>query len=123
MIKKNIAPEKLCDGLPSEFTEYIKYVTKLKFEEEPDYKYIKGLFVNVLNREGFKNDLNFSWLTKEEEQNPYNLNKLKVYQNKKRKMSPQIKILKNIEDNIKKIKLSNTFTNRYSNNINRNEYN
>ena len=118
IIKKNIKPENLCKGLPSEFTEYIKYVTKLQFEEDPDYKYIKGLFMNVLNKLGFKNDLNFSWLTKVEENNSFNPNKLNIYQNKKRKMSPQVKILKNIEDNIKKKKLSNTFTNiNYSNNI------
>ena len=35
MIKKNIEPEKLCLGLPNEFCEYIKYVKKLQFEEEP----------------------------------------------------------------------------------------
>ena len=125
LIKKYIEPEKLCDGLPNEFIEYIKYTKNLKFEEEPNYKYIKGLFLNILNSLELKNDLNFSWLTKKEEQNSFSLNKLNAYQNKKRKMSPQLKILKNIEDSIKKKRLSNTFTNiKYSNNIiSRNENN
>ena len=107
MIKKFIDPEKLCQGLPNDFLEYIKYVTKLQFEEEPDYKYIKGLFMNVLNKIGFKNDLNFSWLTKKEEKYSLDLNILKVCKKKKRKISPQSKILKNIENNIKADNLNN----------------
>ena len=116
MIKKLIQPEKLCQGLPTEFTEYIKYVKKLQFEEEPDYKYIKGLFMNVLNKLGFKYDLNFTWLTKEDEKYSLNLNKLKIYEKNKRKISPQSRILKNIENNIK-IGEKNLGTNRSQNNI------
>ena len=37
-LKKSATPEKLCEGLPEEFLEYIKYVKKLLFEEDPDYK-------------------------------------------------------------------------------------
>ena len=116
MIKKNIEPEKLCLGLPNEFCEYIKYVKKLQFEEEPNYKYLKGLFLNFLNKNGIENDLNFSWLTKEDRKYP--LNSVKISINKKRKASPQVRILKNIENNLEKEKKIGQFNNNSSNSSN-----
>ena len=66
-IKKTIKPELLCKDLPSEFIEYIKYVKGLKFEEDPNYNMLKGLFINVLNRIQFNyNDFKFSWITQRE---------------------------------------------------------
>ena len=97
--KKSIEPEQLCLGLPNEFSEYIKYVRKLQFEENPDYKYLKGLFQIILNKFGFNNDLNFTWLTKEDK-SYFSSNNVKLYENKKRKMSPQMKILQTIKFNI-----------------------
>ena len=35
-IKKSITPEKLCEKLPNEFCQYIKYCRKLDFEQEPN---------------------------------------------------------------------------------------
>jgi serine/threonine protein kinase len=36
--------EKLCKGIPKCFTEYLEYCRSLKFDEEPDYTYIKNIF-------------------------------------------------------------------------------
>jgi hypothetical protein len=33
----------LCKGFPDEFQTYLKYARKLKFDEKPDYAYIKKL--------------------------------------------------------------------------------
>ena len=52
-------PEKLCEGLPGEFIDYIKYVKKLLFEEDPDYLYMKSFFISFLLRNELKNDLFF----------------------------------------------------------------
>ena len=47
-IKMSITPEKLCQGLPNEFSKYIDYCRKLDFEQEPDYNYLRNLFISVL---------------------------------------------------------------------------
>ena len=38
--------------------EYVKY---LKFEEKPDYSYLKNLFLSILHNMNMTNDLLFSW--------------------------------------------------------------
>ena len=39
-----VTTEKLCDKLPKSFEKYMDYCKKLKFEEKPDYNYLRGLF-------------------------------------------------------------------------------
>ncbi len=64
-LKREIKPEILCSFLPKEMTEYMEYVQRLGFEQEPDYKYLQKLFESILHRlnpnpEKFK----FSWIKK-----------------------------------------------------------
>ena len=61
-LKSSATPEQLCEGLPEEFLEYIKYAKKLLFEEDPDYLYMKSLFTSYLSRNELKNDLLFFWV-------------------------------------------------------------
>ena len=61
-IKKEITPENLCRGLPEEFSQYIRYVKGLMFEEQPNYKYLKELFLRIMVKMNYKYDSNFSWL-------------------------------------------------------------
>lgn len=42
-------------------TKYFRYVWGLRYEEEPDYAYLKRLFVKALRRRGMSNDSNFDW--------------------------------------------------------------
>jgi len=51
----------ICNGCPKEFEEYMKYCKNLKFAEEPDYQYLRGLFKDVFRREGFVDDERFDW--------------------------------------------------------------
>lgn len=60
-IKANISNEDLCKGLPIEFCKYMKYVKSLKFEEDPDYDYLRKLFFSILYKMKDTFDLNFSW--------------------------------------------------------------
>ena len=63
-LKKGIKLEKLCEGLPEEFKDYIKYCRKLEFEQEPNYNYLRNLFTLILIKDNQKNDLNFFWINK-----------------------------------------------------------
>jgi serine/threonine protein kinase len=66
--KKKIAtsPEKLCQNLPEEFINFLNYVRKLEFKQEPDYKFLKKLLQLCCQRvEGTKIDWRFAW------QNPH----------------------------------------------------
>ena len=40
----------LCDGIPKQFTKYMEYVRSLRFEERPEYIYLKSLFCNCLEK-------------------------------------------------------------------------
>ena len=113
LLKKTIEPESLCSDLPIEFCEYLKYVKSLKFEEEPNYKFLRELFINVLNKNNIKNDLIFSWLKYGQininnNNNDLNINEnnKRIY-NSKRRISPIMKIIKNIENNREKNKINN----------------
>jgi hypothetical protein len=56
--------ESLTRGLPEEFSLYLNYCRNLKFEEKPDYGYLRKLFKDLFNRSGFENDYNYDWVIK-----------------------------------------------------------
>jgi len=43
----------LCKSHPTEFTSYFQYCRSLRFEDKPDYQYLKKLFRDLFIREGF----------------------------------------------------------------------
>lgn len=45
--------EELCKGHPPEFKEFMEYCRALKFEQDPDYKYVIGLFEKCMARHQF----------------------------------------------------------------------
>ena len=57
-----ISPKDLCEGFPHEFVEYINYTRKLKFEAEPDYKFLRGLLTTVLEKQKASFDFYYDWL-------------------------------------------------------------
>ena len=61
-MKKYIKVESLCENLPEEIILFYKYIKKLEFTENPNYEYMKSLFIPVLNKNGFINDNQFSWI-------------------------------------------------------------
>ena len=63
IMEKKIATsaEELCKGFPIEFTNYINYTRNLQYEQDPDYGFLKNLFVNVLNRDNFVVDCYYDW--------------------------------------------------------------
>jgi casein kinase 1 len=51
----------LCRGYPTEFASYFHYCRSLRFEDAPDYQYLKRLFRDLFIREGFQFDYVFDW--------------------------------------------------------------
>ena len=47
--KLSISTESLCRDLPIEFSIYLNYVKNLKYNERPDYNFLKGLFFDLLS--------------------------------------------------------------------------
>lgn len=63
--KKMATPiEALCKGFPSEFATYLNYSRSLRFEDKPDYGYLKKLFRDLFVREGYQMDYVFDWAVK-----------------------------------------------------------
>ena len=60
--KKSTPVEDLCKGFPNEFIQFIKYTRKLEFEEDPDYKFLRGLLTSVMEKENIKFDFFYDWL-------------------------------------------------------------
>lgn len=46
-IKAALDLEKECFGLPEELCKFLKYVKNLKFDEDPNYTYLKELLLNI----------------------------------------------------------------------------
>lgn len=62
MEKKMTTPtEVLCRGLPSEFAIYLNYTRSLRFDDKPDYSYLRKIFRDLFVREGFQYDYVFDW--------------------------------------------------------------
>ena len=74
--KKMSTPvEVLCNGYPSlrtsrppaahscavEFATYLNYTRSLRFEDKPDYSYLRQIFRNLFHREGYTYDYIFDW--------------------------------------------------------------
>ncbi|CAN8007827.1 unnamed protein product [Ixodes pacificus] len=60
--KKMSTPiEELCRSFPSEFATYLNYCRSMRFDEKPDYSYLRQLLRNLFHRQGFTYDYVFDW--------------------------------------------------------------
>ena len=48
-------------GFPNEFSIYVNYTRSLRFDDKPDYPYLRKLFRDLFIREGFQYDYVFDW--------------------------------------------------------------
>ncbi|KNE69454.1 CK1/CK1/CK1-D protein kinase [Allomyces macrogynus ATCC 38327] len=69
MEKKMTTPvDVLIRGCPNEFAIYLNYCRSLRFDERPDYSYLRRLFRELFIREGLSYDYRFDWTIKQEEE-------------------------------------------------------
>lgn len=62
MEKKMSTPnEILTKGLPSQFLDYMNYIKSLRFEDKPDYPFLRKLFRDLFKRENYRYDYVFDW--------------------------------------------------------------
>ena len=59
--KMQIPIETLCKGYPSEFTMYLKYCRALKFDQNPDYIYLRQLFRTLMHCLNHQYDYAYDW--------------------------------------------------------------
>eukprot|EP00928_Gymnodinium_smaydae_P072682 TRINITY_DN559_c0_g2_i3.p1 TRINITY_DN559_c0_g2~~TRINITY_DN559_c0_g2_i3.p1 ORF type:complete len:360 (-),score=49.70 TRINITY_DN559_c0_g2_i3:141-1076(-) len=62
MDKKMSTPvEVLCKHFPCEFVTYLNYCKSLRFEDRPDYAYVRRLLKDLFFRESYQYDFVFDW--------------------------------------------------------------
>lgn len=62
MEKKMTTPtDLLCRGFPNEFGIFLNYCRALRFDDKPDYSYLRKLFRDLFIREGYQYDYVFDW--------------------------------------------------------------
>eukprot|EP00362_Geleiidae_sp_MMETSP1317_P000234 CAMPEP_0201283396 /NCGR_PEP_ID=MMETSP1317-20130820/8451_1 /ASSEMBLY_ACC=CAM_ASM_000770 /TAXON_ID=187299 /ORGANISM="Undescribed Undescribed, Strain Undescribed" /LENGTH=99 /DNA_ID=CAMNT_0047599511 /DNA_START=561 /DNA_END=860 /DNA_ORIENTATION=+ len=62
MEKKMSTPvEVLCKSFPAELASYLNYCRSLRFEDRPDYGYLRRMLKELFMREGYENDYVFDW--------------------------------------------------------------
>jgi serine/threonine protein kinase len=66
--KMSTPVEVLCKGFPAEFATYLNFCRQLRFEDTPEYSYLRTLFRNLFHREGYSYDYQFDWTLQIQEQ-------------------------------------------------------
>ena len=116
--KIQIPNDVLCNGLPNEFLHYLNYCKNLKFEERPDYKFLKGLFGKLLglvisNFNLKRNEIIFDWCFKNVDEiwEKY-LNKEEHKKKKKKEEEAKIEHEENKNDDIQEDSDENSNNNK-----------
>ena len=93
--------------IPSEFIEFIKYSKNLKFEEDPNYSYLRSLLIKILNDMNINyRTLSFSWINSKN-------SKLSCYPNNNsiRKSNVHTRIIKKLKEEKRRRNKSEIFNN------------
>lgn len=72
--KTNTSISQLCTGLPIEFNLSLSYTRNLRFDETPDYAYLRQLFRILYRTFDYKNDYIYDWNEKKTTKNEMNNN-------------------------------------------------
>lgn len=62
--KISTSVDELVKGLPKEFGKFVNYCRDLKFEEKPDYIYLRKCLQDIAERMNFEHDYYYDWIIK-----------------------------------------------------------
>ena len=98
-MKKNLNLDEFCKNMPREIIYFMNYARGLEFEQKPDYNYLRSLFENILKENRITNDLHFSWIQDLSilKNCENSVSKISLMNMGKRKVSPQSRIIKQLE--------------------------
>ena len=66
-IKREVETETLLKNGPQELIDYLNYCKHMQYEQDPDYPYLIGLFVDLIIKTLKENiDYRYDWVTKEQ---------------------------------------------------------
>ena len=117
-IKKETTPFKLCKGFPKEFEEYVEYTRNLRYEQDPDYEYLKNLFNCILKEDKLENI--YDWDNKTLNTSTTNNTSQKAFLVKdKDKFKKEINIFDNNNNNFMDIKNEDNEINEFEEKINK----
>ena len=69
-LKITLKLEDLCQGLPKECAKFIQYARNMKFEDRPDYNYLRGLLRHAAKKNGLEFDSRkFDWIVNDKKDN------------------------------------------------------
>jgi serine/threonine protein kinase len=98
-LKYDIKLEDLCAGLPKECIKFIQYARDMKFEDRPDYSYLRGLLRKAAKNHGLYFDTSkFDWIVKEKEEEEKNKEKENNKENEKNEIEDKENIITVIEE-------------------------
>ena len=67
-IKIDLKLNDLCEGLPKETIKFIQYARDMRFEDKPDYNYLRNLLKRMAAKNGLKMDTSkFDWIVNSNE--------------------------------------------------------
>ena len=60
-IKRTIPLEELCQNIPQEFVEFLRYCRGLEYTERPDYARLRQVFRDLLKNLGYNYNYDYDW--------------------------------------------------------------
>ena len=110
LMKKKTVPNELTNFLPEEMKTFLNYILSLNPKQKPDYQKLNNLINNLMNKYSYSNDLQFDWYSSSFLHMLYN-SPLVDDDEKIKSTSIYEEDSNNSDNNIKKLKTRNNFSN------------